>query len=179
MEFDVSLLSDYLECEISGACVAAHSYALISYNVALCFDIIWCCFTKLHMSPHSWKDQQWAKIYWISTMIIIMYSISLILIPYGFIFMHQNTACNDFRSLFYLHKLVWFETSNETTCNDRREGPGGESLSVNTWKHRAPYGDANSSVNRIRFEFGGPVNRLTGYEILYSSQPYHFQICFF
>ena len=21
-------------------------------------------------------------------------------------------------------KLVWFETSNETTCNDRREGPG-------------------------------------------------------
>ena len=64
----------------------------------------------------------------------------------------------DFR--FICVKLVWFETSNETTCNDRREGPGGESLPVNTWKHRAPQGDANRLVNRIRFEFGGTVNRL-------------------
>ena len=39
---------------------------------------------------------------------------------------------------FICVKLVWFETSNERTCNDRREGPGGESLPVNTWKHRAP-----------------------------------------
>ena len=27
---------------------------------------------------------------------------------------------------FICIKLVWFETSNETTCNDRREGPSGE-----------------------------------------------------
>ena len=41
------------------------------------------------------------------------------------------------------------------------EGPGGESLSVSTWKHMGPgYGDAIRSVNRIRFEFGGPVNLL-------------------
>ena len=39
---------------------------------------------------------------------------------------------------FICVKLVWFETSNERTCNDMREGPDGESLPVNTWKHRAP-----------------------------------------
>ena len=61
---------------------------------------------------------------------------------------------------FICVKLFWFETSDETTCNDRPEGPGGESLPVNTWKHRAPKGDANRSVNRIRFEFGGTVYRL-------------------
>ena len=33
-------------------------------------------------------------------------------------------------------KLVWLETSNEANCHDRWEGPYGESLPVNTWKHR-------------------------------------------
>ena len=39
---------------------------------------------------------------------------------------------------FICVKLAWFETSNGGTCNDRWEGPDGESLPMNTWKHRAP-----------------------------------------
>ena len=66
---------------------------------------------------------------------------------------------------FICVKLVWFETSNERTCNDRREGPGGESLPVNTWKHRGM-----QTVRLIRY--GSSLGeRLTGYENLYSSQP--------
>ena len=61
---------------------------------------------------------------------------------------------------FICINLVWFQTSNKTTCNGRREGPSGELLPVNTWKHKAPWGDGNHSVYQIRFEFGGPVNRL-------------------
>ena len=35
---------------------------------------------------------------------------------YRYVFMHQNTACNGFRSQFYLYNLVRFETSYETTA---------------------------------------------------------------
>ena len=71
---------------------------------------------------------------------------------------------------FICVKLVWFETSNETTCNDRREGPGGEF-------NRCPWTRGNIGPHRgmqtVRLiGYGSSLGEgLPGYENLYSSQP--------
>ena len=62
-------------------------------------------------------------------------------------------------------KLVWFETSNERTCNDRRVGNRCPWTRGNIGPHKG------MQTGRL-IGYGSSLGeRLTGYENLYSSQP--------
>ena len=72
---------------------------------------------------------------------------------------------------FICVKLVWFETNNERTCNDRRGG--GSRWGISAREHVHGNIGPHRGMQTVRLiGYGSSLEkRLTGYENLYSSQP--------